>query len=178
MSLGLKKSLHTASSYRMGGVVGILAISTFEDDKTPSFTVQRDATSKVVTGFTLLGDNKWHLIDPEEASCSWADNLKTGTNKYRQHQAAFKYGELSDETSEQTKALALGHHTLLLKTKNGKAVLLGEINGLTAEKGDSGAGATNDDLAGHDLVLSSGEVVHAAIMPASVFDTVAATVAD
>lgn len=178
MSLGLSKSLRTAASYRMGGVVGILAISTFEDDKTPSFTVQRDPTSKVVTGITLNGDNKWHLIDPEEASASWADNLKVGTNKYRLHQVSLKYGELSDATSEQAKALALGHHTFLLKTKTGKAVLLGEHNGLTPEKGDSGAGATNDDLEGHDMVLSAGEIVHAAIMPASVFDTVAATVVD
>ncbi|MDO7846485.1 hypothetical protein Q5H92_08960 [Hymenobacter sp. M29] len=178
MSLGLSKSLRTAPQYRMGGVVGILAIATFQDDKTPGFTVQRDQTTNEVTGITPQGTNKFHSIDPEEASCSWADNLKTGTNKYRQHQAAFKYGEISNATSAQMMNLSLGHHTLLLKTKNGKAVLLGENNGLTAEKQDSGAGATNDDLAGHDLVLSSGETVHASIMPASVFDTIAATVQD
>lgn len=173
---GLTKSLRTTAGYATGGVTGILAIPTFLDDKTPGFTVQRDPATKLVTGITPLGDNKFVLIDPAEASCSWADNLKTGANRYRQHSVSLKYGDVSDEASEQAKALSLGHHTFLLKTKIEKAVLLGEKNGLTAEKDDSGAGATNDDLAGHDLTLSSAEIVHAAIMPASVFDTIAATV--
>jgi hypothetical protein len=177
MSLGLSKSLRTAALYRMGGVVGILAIPTRLPNGSAGFTVQRSNTGEV-TDITPLATNKFSGIDPEQASCNWADNLKVGANKYRQHQVGFKYGEISDATSEQMMALSLGTHTFVLKTKIGKAILLGENNGLTAEKDDSGAGATNDDLAGHDLVLSGGETVHAAVFPASVFDTIAATVAD
>lgn len=176
MSLGLSKSLRKTDGYSIGGVIGILAISTLLENKTAGFTVQRDPATKEVTGITPLGDNKFVIIDAEDATCLWADDLKVGANKYREHQVGFKFGDISDDTSEQMKALSLGKHTFLLLTKTDKAVLLGEKNGLTATTQKTGAGATNDDLAGSDLLLAGGEIVHAAVMPVDVFRTIAATV--
>jgi hypothetical protein len=176
MSLGLFKSLKRTNQYNQGGVIGVLAIPTLLANGAKGFTVQR--TGDEATGITPATDNDFQLIEPEDNSCAWAENLKVGANKYLNQSISFKYGGLSNVTGVAMKALNLGRHSFLVKLKNNTCVLLGENNGLTAEKNDGGAGATNDDLAGYDLTLSGGEIVHAAVFPASVFDDLAAAVND
>lgn len=176
MSLGLVSSLRRTNQYNTGGIIGILAIQTLLDNGARGFTVTRASADAPATAIVPADDNELRLIQPEENSCSFAENLKVGANKYLLHSIAFKYGGVAHATSVAMKALNLGRHSFLVKLKNNTCVLLGENNGLTAEKNDGGAGATNDDLLGYDLTLSGGEIVHAAVMPASVFDTLAATV--
>ncbi len=173
---GLLKSLKRTNAYSQGGILAVLAIPTLLATGAAGFNVSR--TAGVVTAIAPAEGNAFQLIEPEENSCSFAENLKVAATRYLLQQLAFKYGALSVLTSEAMQALNLNRHSFLVKLKNGTAVLLGEQNGLTVEKNDGGAGASNDDLAGYDLVLSGGEIVHAAVFPASVFDTIAATVAD
>ena len=171
----LLKSLKRTNGYSQGGILAVLAIPTLLENGAAGFAVTRDPSGEV-TAIAPATGNAFQLIEPEENSCSFAENLKVSANRYLLHQIGFKYGALSVATSEAMQALNLGRHTFLVKLKTGKAVLLGERNGLTAEKNDGGAGASNDDLAGYDLLLSGGEVIHAAVLPATLFDTIAATV--
>ena len=176
MSLGLLKSLKRPSGYNQGGILGVLAIPTLLPTGARGFEVTRTADEP--TNIVPAQGNAFQLIEPEENTCAFAENLKVGANRYLNQTISFKYGSLSNLTAVGMKALNLGRHSFLVKLKNNTCVLLGENNGLTAEKNDGGAGATNDDLAGYDLTLSGGEIVHAAVFPASVFDTLAVAVAD
>ncbi|WP_310394152.1 hypothetical protein [Hymenobacter sp.] len=172
----LLKSLRKSTEYSQGGVLGVLAIPTLLANGARGFEVTR--TGDEATNLVPAAGNAFQLIEPEENSCGFAETLKVGATRYLNQSVSFKYGTLSNLSAVAMKALNLGRHSFLLKLKNGTCVLLGENNGLTAEKNDGGAGASNDDLAGNDLTLSGGEIVHAALFPASVFDALAAGVTD
>jgi hypothetical protein len=173
----VSKSLRRTSQYQIGGALALIVFPTLSDNGVNNLTVTRDAGG-IITGLALATGVQPQILEFEDGTCGWSDNTTIGTNKYPKHTVGLKYAGRSDAANEVVTALDLGRHSALVKTKNGKCVLLGEKNGLTAEKNESGAGAGADDFAGYDLVISGPELAKAPLVPITEFNTLAGLVVD
>jgi hypothetical protein len=160
----------------MAGVLAMLAIPTLLPSGAKGLTVTR--TSGAISDIEPATGNEFQLIEPEDGTCNYLDNLTVGVTRFRKHGVGFKYAGNDDATNVGIQALCLYRHTFLLKLKNGKCVIVGENNGLIAEQDNGGSGGGDGELSGHDVVLTGGEIVHAAEVPLALFDELAAAVAD
>jgi len=158
------------SKYAQGGVSQIISFNTFLENGLKAFTVTRDSDGKI-TGITMVGDNKPYVMESEIDQAAYSDATQIGTNRYCKHSLSLKLAGRTDALTSIAIAFDLSHTTHIVRTRQGQIVLLGEGNGLSSEKNDSGSGLAAGDFNGYDFTLSGAENAKAPIVPESVFNT-------
>lgn len=152
---GIASGIGRAINYRMGGVTQILIFPTFQNDGT--YTASYAMTGGVITGITFADDTNPFWIDAEENTAFYSANTQISANRYVKHKLGFSVGGHSDELAAVIKALDLYRHTAFVKTKSGRLIVLGRVNGMAAVKSEAGAGASEDDAFAHVMELETGE---------------------
>lgn len=179
----LNKNIRRSSKYAVGGISVVLAFDTFLASGLNALTIVRDATTVtstflgVINNLTIFAGHPVVRLEFEENEALFSDNTVIGANKFPKHSLGLKFSGRDSVKNEIIQTLDLNRTSFLAKLSNGEVVLLGGVNGLIAEKSDSGAGAKNEDFTGYDILLSGAELEKAPLVPAAEFAEFAALVA-
>lgn len=170
-----------ATGYAIGGVDILIGIPTKENGKntlvvTAGATAKDLSTVALATGITSLPS----LIEFAEGGdnvCSYSDNTAFGANTYLTPVIGFKLDEDDDNSvAVAVEAFTFEKHSFLIKTKTGKYKVIGASNGLRATQANDGGDGTPAGFAGHDLVLTGGEVVKSRLITQASFEAILALV--
>ncbi len=172
----LSKSIRRIDKYNIGGIAVILAFATKLATGVNALTITRGA-GKIITGLALAAGHPVVRLEFEENEALFSDNTVIGANKFPKHQLGMKFSGRDADKNEVIEKLDLSRNSFLAKLHSGEVVLLGGVNGLIAEKSDSGAGAKSEDFNGYDVLLSGGELEKAPVVPEAEFVEFAALVA-
>lgn len=141
-------------------VAGIRSIRLVNFDSNNVFEFEAAIDGSPITAITLADGSKAYEIDFNPDSASWTDDLAVNGNggKYRTHTLNFTIGKYDDNILNQSKALSLSKFTAFVTDKQGKTIVLGRTNGLSATSHNYASGAAVSDANGWTVVLAGTEI--------------------
>ncbi|HEX8656121.1 MAG TPA: hypothetical protein VF690_01225 [Hymenobacter sp.] len=173
----LSKSIRRVDQYQMGGITVVLGFATRLANGVNALTITRGADGKSITGLALAAGHPVVRLEFDENEALFSDNTTIGANRFPKHQLGMKFNGRDADKNAVIEKLDLTRNTFLVRLQSGQTVLLGGVNGLIAEKSDSGAGAKLEDFNGYDVLLSGGELEKAPVVPDAEFVEFSALVA-
>lgn len=138
---------------------GVLAIYLINFDPANKWTFETDNPNSIET-IVLAGEgNKAYKLEFSESTASFSDELATNGNggKYRTHTVNFTLSDYDYNILNQGDALSLGKFTAVIVDKNGRCIVLGRNNGLSATSFNYASGAADADASGWATVLAGTE---------------------
>jgi hypothetical protein len=127
-------------------------------DKNPDFEVTAFPTGSTVYKYELKGTSAY-----TETVNSSREN---GTTFFSQ-EVTLNLKRLTNEMTTQLKLMAYGRPQVIVHTKNGEALLVGEVNGADVTAGTIQTGAGLGDLFGYSVTLTGEEKLPASFLSGS-----------
>jgi len=126
---------------------GIRAVYLTNFDPAIAYTKNGDG---VITGIELPDGEAFYRVEPLNNSASWTDELSVNGNggKYRTHTLNITIGKYDSDLLNQADALSLGRFVAAVADRNGRVVLLGGTDGLSASSFNYASGAAEGDADG------------------------------
>lgn len=155
--MGCKLTSKITKSECAYSVAGVKAVYLFNYDSANSYTMGTDGEIETIT---LAGTEKAYRIEPIDNTASWSDDIAENGNggKYRVHTLNFTLSEYDYNLIDQGNALSLGKFTAVVVDKNGRTVMLGRNNGLSATSFNYASGAADADANGWTVVMAGTEM--------------------
>lgn len=143
-------------------VAGIKAIYLYNYDSPLDyeFKEQEPGLEKITITKIPLEKGQVYKVNFADNTASFSDELAQNGNggKYRTHTLNFTIDAYDYELLNQDKALSLGKFTAVVIDKNGRSIVLGRNNGLSATSFNYASGAAEADATGWTVVMAGTEI--------------------
>lgn len=137
---------------------GIRALYLYNYDSSNSYTQATETDA--ITEIKLANDAKAYKVEFIESTASFTDDLAQGGNggKYRTHTLNFSLDKYDYDLLNEEEALSLGKFTAVVVDKSGRCIVLGRLNGLSANSFNYASGAADADAIGWTVVMAGTEL--------------------
>lgn len=140
--------------------VGGLQAVYFLNYTSGSFDKNTDGEVDDLTGYTVY---KYELKGTSAYTETVNSSRENGTTFFSQ-ELTVNLKKLTNEMTTQLKLLAYGRPQIIVHTKNGEALLVGEVNGADLTAGTIQTGAALGDLYGYSISFTGEEALPAAFL--------------